>query len=147
MNFKTKLSVIALVALLSLTALFCLADTSAPVAEAAGILDMVSPSVIRFYEDNIAHENFITSMTAARHDKLCRMYGVSGKRLDTLLVLQDLGARVDNPQSLSEMSKMTDNQVVSTGKTLIEAYVATLSPEEKEYLKQEFYAVLKNKNN
>lgn len=115
---------------------------NAPVAHAYGLPDMAGDNIVEFYEEEIAKEKFISNMNPARKARTCERYGISKERLNAVLILQDLGARVGIPQNVDELAKMNDKALISVGKTVICAYIDTLTEEEKQDLKEKFKSAL-----
>ena len=103
---------------------------------------MINEDVVHFYEDEIAHEKFISTMSERQMNRLTSTYSVSQNRLWILLIIEDLGARVGNHKNLTELTKMTDKQLFSYGKGVIVSFVDTLTDEEKEVLKAGFKQAL-----
>ena len=112
------------------------------VARASGIEDMVTDELIAFYEKEIAKDTFISSMTAMKKNRLMSAYDISEKRLYLTLILQDLGARVDDHKDFNQIAQMNDKQLFSYGKTLVLSYIDTLTEEEKTRLKDGFKSAL-----
>ena len=104
---------------------------------------MVDDKIVAFYEEKIAGENIVTKIDFSTRTKYKKSLNIDDGKLNSIVILKDLGARTNNPQTLQELSKMNDKQLFLTAKTLISAYCENLSPEEKERLKQEFLSVLK----
>ena len=112
------------------------------VARASGIEDMVTDELIEFYEKEIAKDNFISSMTTMKKNRLMSAYDINEKRLYLTLILQDLGARVDNHKDFNQIAQMNDKQLFSYGKTLVLSFIDTLTEEEKARLKDGFKSAL-----
>ena len=112
------------------------------VARASGIEDMVTDELIAFYEKEIAKDTFISSMTAMKKNRLMSAYDISEKRLYLTLILQDLGAKVDDHKDFNQIAQMNDKQLFSYGKTLVLSYIDTLTEEEKARLKDGFKSAL-----
>ena len=112
------------------------------VARASGIEDMVTDELIAFYEKEIAKDTSISSMTTMKKDRLMSAYDINEKRLYLTLILQDLGARVDNHKDFNQIAQMNDKQLFSYGKTLVLSYIDTLTEEEKARLKDGFKSAL-----
>ncbi|MBQ9108377.1 MAG: hypothetical protein IJY49_06130 [Clostridia bacterium] len=112
------------------------------VARASGIEDMVTDELIAFYEKEIAKDTFISSMTTMKKDRLMSAYDINEKRLYLTLILQDLGARVDDHKDFNQIAQMNDKQLFSYGKTLVLSYIDTLTEEEKARLKDGFKSAL-----
>ena len=112
------------------------------VARASGIEDMVTDELIAFYEKEIAKDTFISSMTTMKKNRLMSAYDISEKRLYLTLILQDLGARVDDHKDFNQIAQMNDKQLFSYGKTLVLSYIDTLTEEEKARLKDGFKSAL-----
>lgn len=112
------------------------------VARASGIEDMVTDELIAFYEKEIAKDTFISSMTTMKKYRLMRAYDISEKRLYLTLILQDLGARVDDHKDFNQITQMNDKQLFSYGKALVMSFIDTLTEEEKARLKDGFKSAL-----
>ena len=112
------------------------------VARASGIEDMVTDELIAFYEKEIAKDTFISSMTTMKKNRLMSAYDISEKRLYLTLILQDLGARVDDHKDFNQIAQMNDKQLFSYGKTLVLSFIDTLTEEEKARLKDGFKSAL-----
>ena len=112
------------------------------VARASGIEDMVTDELIAFYEKEIAKDTFISSMTTMKKNRLMSAYDISEKRLCLTLILQDLGARVDDHKDFNQIAQMNDKQLFSYGKTLVLSFIDTLTEEEKARLKDGFKSAL-----
>ena len=152
-TLKTSFLTLALVLLLgAVVTISALAFVFAPsissdnpetkVARASGIEDMVTDELIAFYEKEIAKDTFISSMTTMKKNRLMSAYDISEKRLYLTLILQDLGARVDDHKDFNQIAQMNDKQLFSYGKTLVLSYIDTLTEEEKARLKDGFKSAL-----
>ena len=152
-TLKTTLLSLALVLLLGMVVtISALAFVFAPsissdnpetsVARASGIEDMVTDELIAFYEKEIAKDTFISSMTTMKKNRLMSAYDISEKRLYLTLILQDLGARVDDHKDFNQIAQMNDKQLFSYGKTLVLSFIDTLTEEEKARLKDGFKSAL-----
>ena len=152
-TLKTSFLALALVLLLgTVVTISALAFVFAPsissdnpetkVARASGIEDMVTDELIAFYEKEIAKDTFISSMTTMKKNRLMSAYDISEKRLYLTLILQDLGARVDDHKDFNQIAQMNDKQLFSYGKTLVLSYIDTLTEEEKARLKDGFKSAL-----
>ena len=152
-TLKTSFLALALVLLLgAVVTISALAFVFAPsissdnpetkVARASGIEDMVTDELIAFYEKEIAKDTFISSMTTMKKNRLMSAYDISEKRLYLTLILQDLGARVDDHKDFNQIAQMNDKQLFSYGKTLVLSYIDTLTEEEKARLKDGFKSAL-----
>ena len=152
-TLKTSFLALALVLLLgAVVTISALAFVFAPsissdnpetkVARASGIEDMVTDELIAFYEKEIAKDTFISSMTTMKKNRLMSAYDISEKRLYLALILQDLGARVDDHKDFNQIAQMNDKQLFSYGKTLVLSFIDTLTEEEKARLKDGFKSAL-----
>ena len=152
-TLKTSFLVLALVLLLGVVVtISALAFVFAPsissdstdtkVARASGIEDMVTDELIAFYEKEIAKDTFISSMTTMKKNRLMSAYDINEKRLYLTLILQDLGARVDDHKDFNQIAQMNDKQLFSYGKTLVLSFIDTLTEEEKARLKDGFKSAL-----
>ena len=152
-TLKTTFLVLALVLLLGVVVtISALAFVFAPsissdnpetnVARASGIEDMVTDELIAFYENEIAKDTFISSMTTMKKNRLMSAYDISERRLYLSLILQDLGARVDDHKDFNQIAQMNDKQLFSYGKALVLSFIDTLTEEEKARLKDGFKSAL-----
>ena len=152
-TLKTTFLTLALVLLLgTVVTISALAFVFAPsissdtpetkVARASGIEDMVTDELISFYEKEIAKDTFISSMTTMKKNRLMSAYDINEKRLYLTLILQDLGARVDDHKDFNQIAQMNDKQLFSYGKTLVLSFIGTLTEEEKARLKDGFKSAL-----
>lgn len=152
-TLKTTFLTLALVLLLgTVVTISALAFVFAPsissdtpetkVARASGIEDMVTDELISFYEKEIAKDTFISSMTTMKKNRLMSAYDINEKRLYLTLILQDLGARVDDHKDFNQIAQMNDKQLFSYGKTLVLSFIDTLTEEEKARLKDGFKSAL-----
>lgn len=152
-TLKTSFLVLALVLLIgAVVTISALAFVFAPsissdnaktqVARASGIEDMVTDELIAFYEKEIAKDTFISSMTTMKKNRLMSAYDINEKRLYLTLILQDLGARVDDHKDFNQIAQMNDKQLFSYGKTLVLSFIDTLTEEEKARLKDGFKSAL-----
>lgn len=153
LTLKTSFLALALVLLIgAVVTISALAFVFAPsissdnpetkVARASGIEDMVTDELIAFYEKEIAKDTFISSMSTMKKNRLMSAYDISEKRLYLTLILQDLGARVDNHKDFNQIAQMNDKQLFSYGKTLVLSFIDTLTEEEKARLKDGFKSAL-----
>ena len=117
-------------------------STGTKVARASGIEDMVTDDLIAFYEKEIAKDTFISSMTTMKKNRLMSAYDINEKRLYLTLILQDLGARVDDHKDFNQIAQMNDKQLFSYGKALVLSFIDTLTEEEKARLKDGFKSAL-----
>ena len=152
-TLKTTFLTLALVLLLGMVATISslafvfapsisLDSTDTKVARASGIEDMVTDELIAFYEKEIAKDTFISSMTTMKKNRLMSAYDISEKRLYLTLILQDLGARVDDHKDFNQIAQMNDKQLFSYGKTLVLSFIDALTEEEKARLKDGFKSAL-----
>ena len=152
-TLKTTFLTLALVLLLgAVVTISALAFVFAPsissdnaktqVARASGIEDMMTDELIAFYEKEIAKDTFISSMTTMKKNRLMSAYDISEKQLYLTLILQDLGARVDDHKDFNQIAQMNDKQLFSYGKTLVLSFIDTLTEEEKARLKDGFKSAL-----
>lgn len=107
---------------------------------------MVDDEIVSFYEQEIAGENIVSSIDFETREKFKTALGIDDGKLNSIIILKDLGARTNNPQTLQKLAKMNDKQLFLTAKTLISAYCEKLTPEEKERLKQRFIDIIKEKS-
>ncbi len=141
----TRFSTVLTAILVLCVAIIGAQTSPARTATAGSITEMAGENIVRFYEEEIAGERFISNMNPARKARMCASYKISENRLNAVLILQDLGARVGIPQSADDLAKMNDKALISTGKTVICAYIGTLTDEEKQDLKEKFKSAISEK--
>ncbi len=146
LNFSSKISLTILIALLATALLLSYTCISCGnVAQGGAITDMVDERVVEFYENEIARDSFISSMSKQKINRLCTSYNIDVNRLYCALILSDLGGMVGHHKDIDEIAKMKDKDLVSYGKTVISAYVDTLSEDEKQALKESFKEMMDKK--
>lgn len=106
--------------------------------KARGLLDMLTPEIIAMYEENIAKEQFITSIRPAKLDKMAEALGISTQKLKVIMIMKDVAGRTGTDLSLKDLATYSDAQIMKEGRKYIEAYVNTLSEEEKKLLGDKF---------
>lgn len=116
------------------------------VASASELEDMIDEDFISFYEENIASSPVITNMDKRVFEEMQAKYNLTKNKLIMLLVLENFGQIVNNHKTIDELTKMSDNQLISYAKRLIALYGKNLDDTQKETLKDDFLALLKRKS-
>ena len=107
---------------------------------------MIDDEFISFYEEKIAGRPIITNMDKKVFSDMQSRYGLTENRLTMLLVLEHFSRLVNQPKTIDELTKMSDNQLISYAKRLIALYSKNLDDTQKETLKDDFLALLKRKS-
>ncbi len=107
---------------------------------------MIDEDFISFYEENIASSPVITNMDKMVFEEMQAKYNLTKNKLLMLLVLENFGQIVNQHKTIDELTKMSDNQLISYAKRLIALYSKNLDDTQKETLKDDFLALLKRKS-
>ena len=107
---------------------------------------MIDDEFISFYEEKIAGSHIITNMDKKVFSNMQSRYGLTENRLTMLLVLEHFGGLVNQPKTIDELTKMSDNKLFLYVKGLIKSYGDTVDDVRKEELEQEFLALIKRKS-
>lgn len=143
---RAKISVI----ILSLVLLFvCTIGTArlfASTEEAAyggGVYDLLTPELIEVYEREISEGPVVSDKPAAMISRVAKTLDISEAKLKTIMLIQDLAARMDEDVSLSRLAEMSDLELLIYAKDRGTAYAAKLPPERRQELKNMLLAALK----
>lgn len=108
-----------------------------------GIFDLLSPELVRVYEENVSKEPVVSDLSPARLARMAQKYGCGEKKMCALIVVRDMAARAGGSVTLAELSKESDLALIKRAKQYVDVYAATLSDEEKKDLEDKFKAALK----
>lgn len=104
-------------------------------AQAGNIYDMLSDELVELYEREIAGCKVVTQYSAAQLDNMSKTLNVYEKKLEAVLLLQDLSVRVGENKGVGELAKMSDVALISYAGKIGKKYADTLSEERKEQLR------------
>lgn len=111
-------------------------------AETAGIADWalnkITPEAIRAYEEEIAGEPFISSLSADTLARMAKNLGVEVRKLKALMLLKDLAGRTGADFTLKQLAERGDWELIKLARKYGKAYYDTLSKEERDVLKDKF---------
>ncbi len=113
------------------------------IASAYDIFAKLNDDIIKMYEEDIAKNDFISSMKEEQLNALAITLNISIPKLKAVLIIKDLAFRVGEHKALEDLAKMRDLSLISYAKTLADKYGDTLPDTEKEQLKQKLKSVLK----
>lgn len=134
----------ALILILAL-AMFMAVDTPVTGVAEAGLYDILNPQLIELYETEIAGEKIISSKSASQLQRSADRYSVSVQKMKCMILLQDFSARMGKSIGMNSLAEMSDFNLLSYAKGLIDEYAKTLDPEEKSRLEGLIKDALKNK--
>ena len=117
------------------------------VAQAASkehpIYSRLNDSLIKIYEEDVAHEPVVTTLPQDELETLAEKHGFSLKKAKALIILSDLSFRVNEPTPFTSLAQMKDREIIRFGKHLFALYGKTLSKDEKSALKAKALSALK----
>ncbi len=120
------------------------AQNESPEAYAASsIYDRLTPEIIEIYEREISMAPVVSNKSAAAIQKTAQQLDVSVGKLKTVMLLQDLAARVGEDASLSVLADMSDLDLLIYAKNIGTAYAASIPKEKADTLKALLLAALK----
>lgn len=107
------------------------------------IYQQLNASIVKLYEQDIAHEAVVSKLTDKQLEDLAKNHGFSVKKTQSLLILADLSVRTGDAKNFDELATLSDRKIIKLGKSLIDAYAKTLSKEQKDDLKSKFLKAIK----
>lgn len=128
-----------------LFALCSLALMPKDVCNGAGVLDILSPKVIEFYESEIAHGKVVTNKSEEWLDRVGTRYGISAQKVRAVLVVQDFCGLCGEKKTFAELAKCPDYELLAIVKDHVDGYLNALDDERKEQLKQKASQLFLNK--
>jgi len=124
---------------IALAALFIpLIDFEPKVSHSSDIFDLVSPELIKFYEDNFSKEPVISSVKGKKMEKMTEAYGAGENKIKVLIMINDLSTRNGDPVSMKELSQMSTPELFKVAKKNFEIYLNGISEEEKAKITENF---------
>ncbi len=108
-----------------------------------GIFDLLSPELIKVYEDNVAHTPVVSDISPAKLKRMAEKYGCGEKKMCALIVVRDMAARVGGSVTLAELSGESDLALIKRAKQYADIYSATLTDDEKRDLENKFKGAFK----
>lgn len=109
-----------------------------------GIFDLLSPELIKVYEENVSRAPVVSDISPARLKRMAQKYGCGEKKMCALVVVRDMAARAGGSVSLAELSRESDLALVKRAKQYADVYIETLSDAEKKDLEAKFKEALKD---
>lgn len=107
------------------------------------IYSRLNDSLIKIYEEDVAHEPVVTTLSQDDIDALAKKHGFSIKKTKALIILSDLSFRMNEPTPFTFLAEMKDREIIRFGKHLFSLYGKTLSKDEKSALKAKALSALK----
>lgn len=117
-------------------ALCSLALMPKDVCDGAGVLDILSPKVIEFYESEIAHDKVVTSKSEEWLERVGARYGISVQKVKAVLVVQDFCGLCGEEKTFAYLAICSDYELFAIVKGNVEVYLNTLEDAQKDELKQ-----------
>ncbi len=112
-------------------------------AYAMDMYDMLTPKIIKLYEDEISHKPVVSNMSQKQLARLADRFGISVQKTKTILVLQDLIAQTGDSVNISELASMSNSEIIKCGKKYMDKYGERFTDEQKEELKQKLKEAMK----
>ena len=140
--FVCSLLLVAL--MLALCTPFAISQNAVANAE-SDAYSMLNDEVIALYEREIANGAVVTNLKDKTISSLAEKNGFTVKKVQALILLSDLSARVGNKKTFVELAKMSDLSILVFGKKCIDKYAKTLPKERQEELKEMFLSAVKEK--
>ncbi|MBQ9276411.1 MAG: hypothetical protein IJ226_02325 [Clostridia bacterium] len=123
---------------------FATSQTAVANAE-SDVYSMLNDEVITLYEREIAGESVVTNLTNKTISSLAEKNGFTVKKVQALILLSDLSARVGDKKTFVELAKLPDLSLLVFGKKCVDKYAKTLPKERQEELKEMFLSAVKEK--
>lgn len=134
-NMK-KISILFCVVCLIIIAFTLAVPLPQEVCRAGGILDILTPKVIEFYEVEIAHKQVVSTKSNEWLERVGSRYDISVQKVKAVMIVQDFCTLCGDEMTFSELAKCSDYQLFAIVKEHVDVYLSTLDDAQKEELKQ-----------
>lgn len=144
MKISYKPTILAAGGICLVVALFVICGCfSAPreVAE-AGLCDLLTPEIVKFYEEEIAKEQVLSSKSEQNVKAIATRFEIDEQKAKCAVLLFDFSKRTGGGITFPEIANMSEFKMLAFAKQRGEIYGQTLSKEDKEELKQKASALL-----
>lgn len=108
----------------------------------AGLCDLLSPQMVKFYEAEIAKEEVLSNKSADNIKAIAARFGIDEQKARCAVLLYDLANRTGGGIDFPTIAKMSEFGMLAFAKKRGEIYSSTLPAEEKERLKQRASEIL-----
>lgn len=102
----------------------------------AGVLDILSPKAIEFYEGEIAGRQVVSNKSYEWLERVGSRYNISAQKVRAVLVVQDFCKLCGEDRSFAELAKCQDLELLVIVKEHVDVYLSLLDDAKKEELKQ-----------
>ncbi len=141
MQLSKRVCTIAILALFAVGIAFGYFCGERRVAE-AGLFDMLTPEMVEFYETEIAKEKVLSSKSDRTVRAIAARYGIDEQKARCVILLYDFAKRTGGGVDFPEIAKMSEYKMFALAKQRSDVFVAKLTDEEKERLKQKASALI-----
>lgn len=108
----------------------------------AGICDLLTPEIVKFYEEEIAKEQVLSSKSEQNVKAIAIRFGIDEQKAKCAILLFDFSKRTGGGITFPEIADMSEFKMLAFAKQRGEIYGQTLDKEDKEELKQKASALL-----
>lgn len=109
--------------------------------EKGEIYDIVKDEYIVFYETYFSKQPVVTNISARRMERLTTVYACSLKKMQAMLLLENLLSLNGKTTTLSALTDLTPGEALALATTETKAYLARLSDEERDAIKRGWEAM------
>ncbi len=102
----------------------------------AGVCDLLTPEIVKFYEEEIAKEQVLSSKSEQNVKTIATRFGIDEQKAKCAILLFDLSKRTGGGITFPEIANMSEFRMLVFAKQRGEIYGKTLGKEDKEELKQ-----------
>lgn len=102
---------------------------------AAELYDILTDTHVVFYETYISKRPVVTSVSTRKMERLTATYGCTVKKMQAMLLLQNLLILNGKSASLGTLNTFTPTEMLTLGTAEMKTYLSTLSDEERAELK------------
>ncbi len=127
-----------IVALFAICGCFC---TPKEVAT-AGFCDLLTPEIVKFYEEEIAKEQVLSSKSEQNVKAIANRFEIDEQKAKCAILLFDFSKRTGGGITFPEIANMSEFKMLVFAKQRGEIYGQTLSKEDKAELKRKASVLL-----
>lgn len=102
----------------------------------AGVCDLLTPEIVKFYEEEIAKERVLSSKSEQNVKAIANRFGIDEQKAKCAILLFDFSKRTGGGITFPEIANMNEFKMLAFAKQRGEIYGQTLNKEDKEELKK-----------
>ncbi len=144
MGISNKPTILAVGGICLIVALFAICGCFCAPKEVAnaGFCDLLTPEIVKFYEEEIAKEQVLSSKSEQNVKAIASRFGIDEQKAKCAILLFDFSKRTGGGITFPEIANMSEFKMLAFAKQRGDIYGQTLSKEDKEELKRKASVLL-----